>query len=194
MQLAEAIELLSKQPDFLECAGKTWLQESCSALSERLGVQITCVYGVKFHPELLAIEYFWGECKRHSRRHCGCSLATLKVTVPEALKLVGAQSGDAAEKQKRLGMLRRHFAHVERYLDAYELGTLTMAQVVWAMHNYPSHRRVADFNEDRHKQLDAMWLSAATLSQMPNINDIKKKRWCRTRLSSLQLMLSEYRW
>ena len=173
MSLAEAIAVLSEQPDFVECAGKTWLQESCAALSVKLGVEITCVYGVKFHPELSAIEYFWGECKRYTRRHCDYSLATLRVTVPEALKLVGALTGDAAEKQKRLGTLRRHFAHVERYLDAYELGTLTPAQVEWAMHHYTSHRRVdvADFDDER---LNAQWLSAATLGQMPE--NIKKEK------------------
>ena len=50
-----------------------------------------------------------------------------------ALKNIGAISDDATETVARLGTMRRQFAHVERYMDAYELGTMTLAQVEWCM-------------------------------------------------------------
>jgi hypothetical protein len=175
MSKQEAIDTLDAQPDFLAHGGKTWLQETCDHLSARHSVSITCVYGVKFHPELSAIENYWGDCKKFTRSRCDYSLKTLRLVVPEALKLVGGLSAIASERVERLGTLRRHFAHVERYMDAYEHGTLTLAQVEWCMHQYTSHRRHVDCNytDAAYGQLNESWLSAATLAQMPD--DLKEE-------------------
>ena len=160
MSLQECIDVLSAEPDFRAQVGKTWLVEVCAK------VGITAVYGVVFHPEIAAIEYYWGECKRYTRRNCDYSIETLRITVPEALVLCGAlpYTGSVEEVAKRLSTIRRHFAHVERYMDAYELGTLTPAQLEWCMHRYTSHRRTKDCNIE---ELERDWLSSATRAQMP---------------------------
>jgi len=89
---------------------------------------------------------------------------------------VGAHAGSVEEKAKRLGTLRRHFAHVERYMDAYDVGTLTLAQVEWAMHKYTSHRRALaiDYTDDAFEKLNTNWLSPVTLDEMPDA--IKKEK------------------
>jgi hypothetical protein len=166
MSKEEAINTLDAQADFLEYGGKTWLQETCHELSGKHAVSLTCVYGVKFHCELSAIEYYWGDCKRYTRSKCDYSLTTLRRVVPEALEVVGGLGDNASE---RLGTLRRHYSHVERYMDAYEHGTLTLAQVEWAMHTYTSHRKHVDCNysDAAYAKLNESWLSAATLATMP---------------------------
>ena len=158
MSLPECVDLLKLQPDFAAQVGRTWLHEVCAKAG------VTCLFGVRFHPELSAIEYFWGECKRYTRRMCDYTLASLRKTVPDALALVGGLSGDAATKQARIGTIRRHFAHVIRYLDAYEINTLTPAQVEWCMHRYTSHRRTRDCDVEA---LEREWLSPTTRATMP---------------------------
>ncbi len=61
--------------------------------------------------------------------------------------LMGGLSKIASERVQ-LGTLRRHFAHVERFMDANERDTITLAQVecLWAMHEFTSHRRHVDRN------------------------------------------------
>jgi hypothetical protein len=174
MSRDEAVAVLSAEPDFKAFEGQSWLEEVCADLTVNLGLDISCVYGVKFHPELSAIEYYWGECKRFTRSTCDYTIKTLKSTVPIALKLVGALSGDDTTKQKRLGTIRRHFAHVERYMDAYALGILTPAQIEWCMHSYTSHRRTKECQEDPDgvEKLNKNWLSEETRAKMePHIKN-----------------------
>ncbi len=157
MLLPECHAVLSAQPDFLAQRGQTWLHEECTKLG------MTCVFGVKFHPELAAIELFWGESKRFTRRRCDYKIESLRKTVPEALAFVGALGG-GPEQVHRLGTIRRQFEHVMRYMDAYALNTLTPAQLEWTMHAYTSHRRITDCDE---KKLAEEWLSPAFRSNMP---------------------------
>jgi hypothetical protein len=123
MLLPEARQVLSEQPDFLN--QKNWITETV----ENLGHLV--IFGVKFHPELAAIEYFWGEAKRHTRGNCNYSLDGLRKTVPQALLSVSTAT------------IRRQFAHVQRYMKAYRMDDLNLRQVEWAMRKFSSHRRVS---------------------------------------------------
>ena len=124
MLLPEARLLLSSQPDFKN--QKNWIEETCNKLGH------LAIFGAKFHPELAAIEYFWGECKKYARRHCDYTLVNLRKVVPEALLSVS------------LYTIRRHFMHVKRYMKAYESDTLSNQQIEWAMRKYSSHRRAKE--------------------------------------------------
>ena len=83
MLLPEAQIVLEQQPDFQAQASKNWLFEVC----EKHGH--IAIFGPKFHPELAAIELYWGACKRYTKRNCNYQLETLKVTVPASLRFGG---------------------------------------------------------------------------------------------------------
>jgi len=107
----------------------------------------------KFHPELAAVEYTWGEAKRWTRRHCDYSLAGLRLEVPIALASV------------RISTIRRHFAHVERYMIAYaHPRRLTSTQVEWSMRKFTSHRRLKGSDV---KALEQDFLTPQFFADMP---------------------------
>jgi hypothetical protein len=146
MHLDEARILLKSQPDFQAQLRKNWIQETV----EKYGH--IAIFGPKFHPELSAIEYFWGEAKRYARSHCDYSWEGLQATVPDALSSVS------------LGTIRRQFEHVQRYMQAYRYDTLSNPQVEWAMRKYTSHRRAKDVKQD---ELDEEFLTPSFMTDMP---------------------------
>jgi hypothetical protein len=79
---AEAMDLLSSQPDFVAQSKKNWITEVVEAAGH------IAIFNAKFHPELTAMEYFWGQMKRHMRSHCDYSLETLRRKLPAAIASV----------------------------------------------------------------------------------------------------------
>ena len=81
MKRAEAVELLTFQPDYLE--QKEWLAET---VTNEPGFQI----GVfpKFHCEFNFIEMFWEAVKHFTRTHCEYSFNGLVRILPDALSSV----------------------------------------------------------------------------------------------------------
>lgn len=81
LKRADAVELLSKQPDF--AAQKEWLTET-----------IICEPGFlidffpKFHCEFNFIEMYWGAVKRYTRAHCDYSFKKLDNILKNALSSV----------------------------------------------------------------------------------------------------------
>jgi hypothetical protein len=145
MLLDEALELLASQPDFVAQQSHNWITETV----EKHGH--VAVFGPKFHPELAAIEYFWGEMKRFLRVNCDYTLPTLKTNIPRAIASVPVAT------------FRRHFAHVMRYMRAYSEGSLTLAQIEWSMRKYTSHRRAKDPPAD----LDTQFLGETWFKDLP---------------------------
>jgi hypothetical protein len=143
MLLAEAMELLSQQPDFAQ--QKNWVAETCAR-----HVHIA-VFGAAFHPELAAMEYFWGQMKKHLRSHCDYSIETLRRELPVAIASVSMTT------------VRRYYAHVRRYMQAYASNNLSLAQIEWAMRKYSSHRRAKEPPAD----LDERFLTPAYFEDMP---------------------------
>ncbi len=146
MLAPEAERVLDAQPDFVAQKGKYWLTETM----EKHGFR--CSFGVRYHPELALIEYFWGQCKKWTRSHCDYSWEGLLKEVPVALKSVTIET------------IRRFYNHVFRYVRAYVTGTLSLEQVQWAMRKYTSHRRVHNVDMD---ELDANFLTADYMKDMP---------------------------
>lgn len=109
------------------------------------------IFNAKFHPELAPIEYFWGQMKKYLRCHCDYTMATLRTSLPTAIASVS------------LSTVRRHFAHVRRYMMAYSTGGLTLSQIEWAMRKYSSHRRAKEPPAD----LDDQFLTVAWFADMP---------------------------
>ena len=145
MLLDEALLLLSAQPDFLAQSEKNWITE----IIEKHGH--IAIFGAKFHPELAAVEYFWGQMKKYLRSHCDYSLETLRTELPNAIASVSVTT------------IRRYYAHVCRYMKAYSDSTLTLSQVEWSMRKYSSHRRAKEPPAD----LDEQFLTPKWFEDMP---------------------------
>jgi hypothetical protein len=109
------------------------------------------VFGAAFHPELAAIEYFWGQMKKHLRRHYDYSIETLRRELPVAIASVTTTT------------VRRYYSHVRRYMQAYASNNLSLAQIEWAMLKYSSHRRAKEPPVD----LDEQFLPPATSRTCP---------------------------
>jgi hypothetical protein len=145
MLLEEALQVLEQQPDFVAQSKKNWVTE----IVEQYGH--IAVFGAKFHPELAAIEYFWGQTKKYLRRHCDYTFDTLRRALPEAIASVTVTT------------IRRHYAHVRRYMRAYADHTLSLEQIEWAMRKYSSHRRA----KEPPATLDDEFLTPAWFADMP---------------------------
>jgi hypothetical protein len=145
MLLNEALDLLQHQPDFVAQSKKNWITE----IIEKHGH--IAVFGAKFHPELAPIEYFWGQMKKYTRSHCDYDIATLRRTLPEAIASVSVT------------VIRRHYAHVRRYMRAYGSGKLSLEQIEWAMRKYSSHRRA----KEPRDTLDDEFLTPEWFADMP---------------------------
>jgi hypothetical protein len=144
LKLPAARNLLAAQPDFARSAKRNWVMETIENLGH------LCIMGVKFHPELAVIEYYWGETKRFTRANCDYSLEGLRATVPQALHSVP------------ISTIRRQYAHVQRYMKAYRMNNLSLRQVEWAMRKYNSHRRASTL--DLSQQNSWILLSALMIS------------------------------
>jgi hypothetical protein len=148
MLLPEALALLEMQPDFLGQKEKCWVTETV----ESLGMLSIAKFLPPFHCIFAEIEMLWGCAKRYTRAHCDYSLEGLISTVPLALESVS------------LCTIRRHFEHVTRYMKAYRMGTLSPAQVEWAMRKYTSHRRIKEADID---ELEKDFLRPTYFKDMP---------------------------
>nr|GAT46270.1 predicted protein [Mycena chlorophos] len=95
-----------------------------------------CHFLPKFHPELNAIEYYWGWVKRYFRERTNGNSSHARKLLDEAL--------DACP----LPTIRRFFRRARRYLSVYELGA-TGINAEYAVKKYKSHRGVSQ------KDLDA---------------------------------------
>ena len=145
MQLDEAREWLENQPDFFEQQQHNWIAETV----ERHGH--LAIFGPKFHPELAPIELLWSDIKKFLRAHCDYTIQTLRANIPAAFASITVTA------------CRRYFAHVARYMRAYSKGTLSLAQVEWAMRKYTSHRRAKEASPD----LDVQFLAEGWFADMP---------------------------
>ena len=145
MLLAEALQLLEQQPDFIAQRRKNWVTEVVESYGH------IAVFNAKFHPELAPIEYFWGQMKKFLRCRCDYTMATLRATLPLAIASVS------------LTTIRRHYAHVCRYMKAYSDQSLSLCQIEWAMRKYSSHRRAKEPPAD----LDTQFLTPAWFDNMP---------------------------
>ena len=99
MLLDEAIAVLSKEADF--AAQQNWIAETMAKHGNRT------LFGVKYHPELAYVEYFWR--------------ATAKSILATSLRLfmggVEKRSAECVAFSAYLYTIRRHADHVFRYLQ-----------------------------------------------------------------------------
>ena len=149
MTLDEARLVLMSQPDFKAQLLKNWVCETVESFGQ------LCIFGPKFHCELAPIEMYWGASKCYTRAHCDYKFESLRTTVPESFVSVSLET------------IRRQFAHVERYMQAYRMECLSIPQIEWAIRKYTSHRRLKIPNPN----LDAEFLGETFMEEMPE--DVK---------------------
>jgi hypothetical protein len=97
-----ATATLASQPDFK--AQKSWLEDTAEAFGHK------AIFLPKFHPELNAIEMYWGAAKAHARSNCTYNFQDLRKQVPISLDSV------------KLPAIRRYFRKCFKYMDGYRNG------------------------------------------------------------------------
>ena len=120
-----ARRLIANQPDFL--AQLCWLEEVITAAGHK------AIFLPKFHPELNAIERYWGCLKKCTRWCCDDSLYSLRKNVNFFLN---------TDKQCDLTRIRKYYRICWRYMDAYSKG-MSAELAKFAVTKYKSHRMIS---------------------------------------------------
>ena len=127
LNLKEARELLSLQPDFLQ--QKEWLEEVVSEGG------CTIDFYPKYHCEFSHIEMFWGAAKSWIRGNCTFNFNHHVNMVPKALDSVS------------ISKIRKFARKSYRYMDAYRItdsggNSSTCKQVEFSVKKYRGHRKI----------------------------------------------------
>ena len=157
--------LLGSQPDFKSEVSA--LERIIAAPDQQTGRPAhRCLFLPKYHCELNWIERYWGAAKKYARRHCGYSLAALRLCIPIAL----SQSLDELPLELRASpalpvsplLKQRRWARISwRYAAEYRKGESGNA-VVRAVAQQCSKRH-RDTSDPRARQAEAA-MEAAALS------------------------------
>ena len=149
---------------------RTFVRSLCAAFHQRFWIpwlQVPghlCLFLPKFHPELNAIERYWGACKKWLRRHCSYSLPGLRVSIRVAL----SQSVDDLPDDRRqeddlpvspLLKMRRWFRISWQYAAQYRKGS-ACAEIVRAMAALRSKRH-RDMGVGRARPVEGAMEAAA---------------------------------
>ena len=118
-------KLMANEPDFGEQL--CWLEEVITAAGHKT------IFLPKFHPELNAIERYWGGLKKITRWRCDDSIYSLRELVDAFLN---------SDVHCNLTSIRKYFRICWRYMDAYKEG-MSAELAKYAVTLYKSHRMVS---------------------------------------------------
>lgn len=130
MLLADARELLDKEPDFQEDKDKVWLNVIASEFGN-----VNILFFPKFHCELNFIEMIWGYVKAILRKQCTFKWLHLVNNLEEALLNIPE------------AFVRRVHCHCLRFVDGYRKGYKGPI-LDYIIRKYRSHRAIPGISNE----------------------------------------------